>query len=211
MAPSLAKPSLADAVGDAVDAAALEFLVWAALKTPEQIERSKQASWKQRKEAAKNEKEAAKEEASSSQRRRKKRKKKKKHVSLCSLRRLGLSHVFYVIDLAALVVDNGSDMFCAGFTTKGGVSGPAEDVLSRGGGRGKFSAGRPGAGAGCRFTSQEATRRRYQEGQGKVRSHLPSTRRFLVSNLCHLDADWTSGNRWAGRRCVEPHGREFGC
>ena len=76
----LATPSLADAAGDAVDAAALEFLVWAAFKTPEQIERSKQASWrKQRKEAAKKEKEAAKgeEEASSSQRRRKKRKKKK--------------------------------------------------------------------------------------------------------------------------------------
>ena len=55
--PSLATPSLADSVGDAVDAAALEFLVWAALKTPEQIERSKQASWrKQRKEAAKREK-----------------------------------------------------------------------------------------------------------------------------------------------------------
>ena len=30
---------------------------------------------------------------------------------------------------------------------------------------------------------------------GKVRSHL--TRRFLVSNSCHLDADWTSGNQWA--------------
>ena len=62
--------------------AALEFLVWATLKTPEQIERSKQASWrKHRKEAAKKEKEAAKEEeeeeASSSQRKRKKRKKKK--------------------------------------------------------------------------------------------------------------------------------------
>ena len=46
---------------------------------------------------------------------------------------------------------------------------------------------------------------------GKVRSHLPSTRRFLVSISCHLDTDWTSGNRWAGRRCVEPYGRGFGC
>ena len=45
----------------------------------------------------------------------------------------------------------------------------------------------------------------------EVRSHLPSTRRFLVSSSCHLDVAWTSGNRWAGRRCVEPHGREFGC
>ena len=84
--PSLATPSLADSAGDAVDAAALEFLVWAAFKTPEQIERSKQASWrKQRKEAAKREKELAKVEeeasssqASSSQRRRKMKKKKKK-------------------------------------------------------------------------------------------------------------------------------------
>ena len=84
--PSLATPSLADSAGDAVDAAALDFLVWAAFKTPQQIERSKQASWrKQRKEAAKREKELAKveEEASSSQesssqRRRKMKKKKKK-------------------------------------------------------------------------------------------------------------------------------------
>ena len=42
-------------------------------------------------------------------------------------------------------------------------------------------------------------------------SHLPSTRRFLVSNSCHLDVDWASGNRWAGRRCVEPLGRGSGC
>ena len=45
----------------------------------------------------------------------------------------------------------------------------------------------------------------------EVRSHLPSTRRFLVSNSCHLDTDWTSGNQWAGRRCVIPHDRGFGC
>ena len=40
-------------------------------------------------------------------------------------------------------------------------------------------------------------------GAGEVRSHLPSTRRFLESNSCHLDADWASGNRWAGPRCVK--------
>ena len=50
--------------------------------------------------------------------------------------------------------------------TKGGVSVPAEDLRLRGGGRGKFSAGRPGAGAGCRFTSQEATRHWNQASQG---------------------------------------------
>ena len=41
--------------------------------------------------------------------------------------------------------------------------------------------------------------------QGRSRevwSHLPSTRRFLVSSSCHLDTDWTSGNQWAGRRCA---------
>ena len=81
----------------------------------------------------------------------------------------------------------------------------------RGGGRGKFSAGRRCTGAGCRFTSQEATRHRNQAGQGEVWTHLPSTRRFLVSNSCHLDADWTSDNQWAGRRCVVPHDRGFGC
>ena len=48
-------------------------------------------------------------------------------------------------------------------------------------------------------------------GSGLVRSHLPSTRRFLVSNSCHLDVDWAPGNRWAGRRCVEPHCRGLGC
>ena len=37
----------------------------------------------------------------------------------------------------------------------------------RGGGRGKFSAGRRCSGAGCRFTSQEATRHWYQAGQGR--------------------------------------------
>ena len=46
---------------------------------------------------------------------------------------------------------------------------------------------------------------------GRVRSHLPSTRRFLIPNSCHLGADWVSGNQWAGRRCVKPHGRGFGC
>ena len=45
----------------------------------------------------------------------------------------------------------------------------------------------------------------------EVWSHLPSTRRFLVSNSCHLDTDWTSGNQRTGRRCVKPHSRGFGC
>ena len=59
--------------------------------------------------------------------------------------------------------------------TKGGVSGPAEDLRPclRGGGRGKFSAGRPGTGAGCRFTSLVATRHRYQAGQGKCGYTFP--------------------------------------
>ena len=44
----------------------------------------------------------------------------------------------------------------------------------------------------------------------EVWSHLPFTRRFLASNSCP-GYGLTSGNRWAGRRCVEPHGPEFGC
>ena len=48
-------------------------------------------------------------------------------------------------------------------------------------------------------------------GYGEVRSHLPSTRRFLTPDSCHLDTDWASGNQWAGRRCVTLHDRGFGC
>ena len=44
-----------------------------------------------------------------------------------------------------------------------------------------------------------------------MRTHLPSTRRFLIPSSCHLGADWASGNRWAGRRCVKPQSRGFGC
>ena len=43
----------------------------------------------------------------------------------------------------------------------------------RGGGRGKFSAGRRCTGAGCRFNPQEATRLRYQAGQGKCGHTFP--------------------------------------
>ena len=49
------------------------------------------------------------------------------------------------------------------------------------------------------------------EGSGEVRSHLPSSRRFLVPNSRHLDVDWASGNQWAGRRCVIPLSRGSGC
>ena len=43
----------------------------------------------------------------------------------------------------------------------------------RGGGRGKFSAGRRCSGAGCRFHFQEATRHRYQACQGKCGHAFP--------------------------------------
>ena len=43
----------------------------------------------------------------------------------------------------------------------------------RGGGRGKFSAGRRCTGAGCRFTSREATRHRYQACQGRCGHTFP--------------------------------------
>ena len=55
---------------------------------------------------------------------------------------------------------------------KGGVSGPAEDLRPVSG-RGKFSAGRRCTGAGCRFTSQEATRHRYQARQGRCGHTFP--------------------------------------
>ena len=96
--------------------------------------------------------------------------------------------------------------------SKGGVSSPPEDLLPV-----------SEVEAGVNFRLAGGTRRqvagslpRKQPGTGtkhhrEVWSHLPSTRRFLVSNSCHLDADWTSGNRWAGRKCVEPHSRGFGC
>ena len=91
---------------------------------------------------------------------------------------------------------------------------PAEDLLpvSEVGGRGKFSAGAGGCtGAGCRFTSRKATRHRYQACQGRCGHTFPSTWRFLIPSSCHLGADWASGNRWAGRRCVKPQSRGFGC
>ena len=76
----------------------------------------------------------------------------------------------------------------------------------RGGGRGKFSAGRRCAGAGCRFTSRTATSLRYQEGKERCGHTFPPP-----GGSRHLDVDWALGNRWAGRRCVKPHIREFGC
>ena len=82
---------------------------------------------------------------------------------------------------------------------KGGVSGPAEDLRPVAEvDRGKFSAGRRCMGAGCRFTSQEATKAQVPGGTGEVWPHLPSTRRFLIPDSRHLDVDWASGNRWAG-------------
>ena len=58
---------------------------------------------------------------------------------------------------------------------KGGVSrfGRRFAPCLRGGGRGKFSAGRLGAEAGCRFTSREATRHWYQAKQGKCGHTFP--------------------------------------
>ena len=52
-------------------------------------------------------------------------------------------------------------------SSKGGVSGLAEDLrpVSEVEAGVKFSVGWRCTGAGCRFTSQEATRHRYQEGQ----------------------------------------------
>ena len=65
-------------------------------------------------------------------------------------------------------------------------SDPAEDLRPclRGGGRGKFLAGRRCTGAGRRFTSQ-ATRFRYHKTQGRCGRTFPPSGGFLV------DVDWT--------------------
>ena len=98
---------------------------------------------------------------------------------------------------------------------KGGVSGLAEDLRPVS----EVEAGvnfRPAGcctGAGCRFTFPGGNQ---VQVPGKVKGRcghtFPSTRRFLVSLIsCHLDHGIeTSGNRWAGRRCVEPHNRDLG-
>ena len=82
--------------------------------------------------------------------------------------------------------------------TKGGVSRPAEDLRPVS----EVEAGvnfRPAGrvrGQVAGFTSWETTRRWFQAKQGKweVWSHLPSTRRFLILCLCHLDQARESGN-----------------
>ena len=95
---------------------------------------------------------------------------------------------------------------------KGGVSGLAEDLRPVS----EVEAGvnfRP-AGVVRVHVAGSIPRRQPGTGTRRVREGAvtPSLhRRFLVSDSCHLDADWTSGNRWAGRRCVEPHVRGFGC
>ena len=83
---------------------------------------------------------------------------------------------------------------------KGGVSGPAEDL---------------------RPVSEVEAGVNYRPAGG-VRGLVAGSREGAVTpslhpggswypNSCHLDTDWTSGSRWAGRRCVEPHDRGFGC
>ena len=58
---------------------------------------------------------------------------------------------------------------------KGGVSGPAEDLLpvSEVEAGGKFSACRRCTGAGCRFHSRKSTRHWYQAGQGRCGHTFP--------------------------------------
>ena len=96
--------------------------------------------------------------------------------------------------------------------SKGGVSGPAEDLRPVS----ELKAGVNFWPVGGVWRQIEGSLPRGNQAQvpgrlGKVRSHLPSTRRFLTPDSRHLDTDWTSGNQWAGRRCVVPHDRGFGC
>ena len=64
----------------------------------------------------------------------------------------------------------------------------------RGGGRGKFSAGRQCTGAGCRFTSRKATRHRYQAGQGKCGHTFPPP----GGSWCPIRVTWT----WVGHQAI---------
>ena len=82
---------------------------------------------------------------------------------------------------------------------KGGVSGSAEDLLLA-------SEVEAGVNFWVLVHFLESNQAQVQGRSGEVRSHLPSTRRFLVPNSCHLDVGWVSGNQRAGRRCVKPQG-----
>ena len=97
-------------------------------------------------------------------------------------------------------------------SVKEGVSGPAEDL-------------RPVSevGAGVNFRPVGGVR---EQVAGSLPRRQPGTgtrqvRGGVVTPSLHPevpgikfvspDTDWTSGNQWAGRICVEPHGRGFGC
>ena len=74
---------------------------------------------------------------------------------------------------------------------KGGVSSPAKDFLPVS----EVEAGvnfRP-AGARGQVVFPGGNQALVPGRSREVWSHLPSTQRFLVSNSCHLDTDWTSG------------------
>ena len=97
---------------------------------------------------------------------------------------------------------------------KGGVSRLAEDLrpCPRGGGSGKFSAGRlvvRGQVAGSLPGRQPGTGTR--QCQGRCGHTFPPP----GGSWYPIRVTWIrighQAIRWAGRRCVEPHGREFGC
>ena len=92
-------------------------------------------------------------------------------------------------------------------SSKGGVSGPAEDLRLVA----EVAAGVKFRPAGGVREQVAGSLPRRQAGQGEVWSHLPSTRRFLTPDSRHLNVDWAPGNQWAGRRCVPLHGQGFGC
>ena len=95
---------------------------------------------------------------------------------------------------------------------KGGVSSPAEDLRPvsevetgvnfrpAGGVRGQVAGSLPGR-------EPRTGTRRHREGAVTPSLHPE----VPVPDSRHLDVDWASGNQRAGRRCVEPYGRGFGC
>ena len=95
-----------------------------------------------------------------------------------------------------------------GRCTKGGVSGPSEDLrpVSEVEAGVNFRPPRGVRGQVAGFTSQEATRHRYQ---ASVKGRCGHTSPPPGGAWYPIRVTWirigTSGNQWAGRRCVEPH------
>ena len=98
------------------------------------------------------------------------------------------------------------------FCTKGGISGPAEDLRPVS----EVEAGvnfRPAGGVRGQVAGSIPRRQpdRNQARQGRCGHTFPPPAGSWYPIRVTWIKNWTSGNRWAGRGCVEPHDRGFGC